>query len=66
MVYTYYYSTGRNLPQKLTWLRYLTRNFSHANILALRILSVKQTTAKDVVGHYIYESSFVLEGEPNV
>ena len=23
VVYTYYYSTGRDLPQKLAWLRYL-------------------------------------------
>ena len=47
MVYTYicYYSTGRDLPQKLAWLHYkflaLHMYSLCANILAICILSVK-------------------------
>ena len=43
MVYTYYYSTGRDLFKKLAWLCYLVRKFSQANILALCVLSVNAT-----------------------
>ena len=45
MVYTYYYSTGRDLPKNLAWLCYLPRKFSRANILTLRatcVLPVRQ------------------------